>query len=562
MIDVELFVGLLIAAIPLVGLARRWQIPYPIVLVLGGLVLGFVPLLPPIVLNPDLVLLIFLPPLLFWESVTAPTDEMRSQARSIWPLAIGLVLATTAGVAAVVHTVVPAIGWATAFVLGAIVAPTDELAAAPTAERLGVPRHVIAIIEGESLLNDAASLVIYTAAVAAVVTGTFSWQAASLTFVLAALGAVAIGIVVGLLAVAAWRQFTDTQLQAVISVLVPFIAYVPAQHLHVSGVLAVVTAGVFVNRHTPRVITPQARVQLDGWWETSVFLANAVIFILIGLSLRSISISALSQHHSWPQLFGIALAVNVAIIGVRFVWVFAQAAFPLPSERSRRGEWKHLVVTALCGMRGAVSLAAALAIPAMTVANQPFPERDLLLFVTFSVILVTLVGGGLTLPVVIRALRIPPDDTEEAEVRRALLAADEAALRRLEELERAGRVDPEHAQALRERYATRRARVVRSSPEETRLALQRYLVELELIAAQREVLVRMRERGEIENNVLRRLQLTLDMAQTEIERLAGNVRDIIEDDGADETGADQVAAGFARSSISTVSRRRLQKPKK
>jgi monovalent cation/hydrogen antiporter len=323
---VEVFVGLLIAAIPLVGLARRWKIPYPIVLVIGGLGLGFVPGLPRIELSPDLVLLIFLPPLLYWESITAPTDEMRANARMIWPLAIGLVILTTAVVALVAHALVPALGWAAAFVLGAVVAPTDEIAAVPVAERLGVPRHVIAIIDGEALLNDAGSLVIYAAAVAAVVSGTFSWALASLQFVLAAVGAVAIGLAAGGAAILAWRQFQDTRLQAVISVLLPFVAYVPAQQLQLSGVLAVVTAGVFVNRYTPLVMTPSSRLQVVGWWETTVFLANAVVFILVGMQLHGLVGAALGHGHSWSQLLWVAAAVNAAIVVVRFGWVYGQAA--------------------------------------------------------------------------------------------------------------------------------------------------------------------------------------------------------------------------------------------
>jgi monovalent cation/hydrogen antiporter len=522
---VELFVGLLLAAIPLVGIARRWGVPAPIVLVLGGLVLGFVPGLPRVVLDPDLVLLIFLPPLLYWESITAPTDEMRANWRTIWPLALGLTVATIALVAVVARALVPEMPWAVAVVLGAVVAPTDELAVVPIADRLGVPRHVTAIVEGESLLNDAGSLVIYVMAIAAAVAGTFSWTHAAVAFVAASLGAVAIGLVTGWIAVRAWTLFRDTRLQAAISVLIPFIAYVPAVQLNLSGVLAVVTAGVFVNRRTPVVLTPAARVQTVGFWETTVFLANAVIFILVGLSMHAVVTSALAHHQGWEQLLLIALAVNVAIVVLRIAWGTVQTlVLRLRGSIPREDEsWKHTVVVAASGFRGAVSLAAALAIPMTIAGGAPFPERALIVFVCFSVILVTLVGGGFALPAIIRALHLRGDDTEEEEVRKALAATARAALRRLDALERDGLVAPDQAHALRERYERQQRRFAGPAvPAEDREALRRFAVERELIDAQRTELIGLRGRGEIENKVLRRLQLTLDMEQTELERFVAD----------------------------------------
>ncbi|HEX3465179.1 MAG TPA: Na+/H+ antiporter [Candidatus Elarobacter sp.] len=540
---VELFVGLLLVAIPLVGIARRWNVPSPIVLVLGGLVLGFVPGLPQVTLDPDLVLLIFLPPLLYWESITAPTDEMRANWRTIWPLALGLTIATIAVVAAVAHALVPAMPWAVAVVLGAVVAPTDELAVVPIADRLGVPRHVIAIIEGESLLNDAGSLVIYVMAIAAVVAGTFSWASGAVAFVVASAGAVAIGLVTGWIAVRAWSLFRDSRLQAAISVLVPFIAYVPAVQLNLSGVLAVVTAGVFINQRTPVVLTPASRLQTVGWWETTVFLANAVIFVLVGLSMHSVVVAALAHHHGWGQLLLVVLAVNAAIVALRFAWGAVQTivlrlrGYITPDDES----WKHTIVVAASGFRGAVSLAAALAIPAAAAHGTRFPERDLIVFVCFGVILVTLVGGGFTLPALIRALRMRTDETEEDEVRKALAASSAAALARLAELEREGRVAPDQARALRERYEKQQRRFAGAGgAAEDREALERFAVERELIRAQRAELVAMRRRGEIENKVLRRLQLTLDMAETELERFVADASDITEEQSELDTSAPDV----------------------
>lgn len=293
--------------------------------------------------------------------------------------------------------------------------------------------------------------------------------------------------------------------------------------------LAVVTAGVFINRRTPVILTPSARIQLVGWWETTVFLANLVIFILVGLSLNGI-VRASLVHHDWRQLLLVALAVNLAVLAVRFGWLAIQASLlrchgaVAPEDET----WKHLIVIAASGFRGAVSLAAALAIPLATRNGTPFPERDLIVFACFSVIVVTLVGGGLSLPALIRVLHLRSDDTEQQELRRALVAAYEAALRRLAALERERRVDPELARELRERYAKHRERAAADDPGEEREALERYAVERELIDAQREALVEQRGRGEIENKVLRRLELTLDMAETELERRIGDPYDITE----------------------------------
>jgi len=520
---IEFVVALLVVTIPLVAIARRIGIPYPVVLIVGGLVLGFVPELPPIELNPDLVLVIFLPPLMYWESVTAPTDEMRANAAWIWPMALGLVIATIIGVALTGHAIVPGMGWAVAFTLGAIVAPTDEIAVAPTLERFSVPRHIIAIIEGESLLNDAGSLVIYAAAINAAVTDVFSWPSAVLHFLLAALGAIGIGLIAGWLAVEAWRRIQDPQLAMVISVVLPFVAYVPAQRLELSGVLAVVAAGVCVNRFTPTVITPATRLQATGFWETIVFLANVLIFTLVGLQLHAV-LAALSRY-SVMTLVSYALIVNAVVIAIRFAWVFGQGYSSLFKRGGRSrvaSEWKHLVIMAWSGPRGGVSLAAALAIPMALAGGQPFPERDLLIFLTFSVILVTLVGAAVTLPAVVAWLKVEDDDVSEMEEKKALVAMAAAAIARVDELERRRQLEPQIAGVLRRRYQRRKAHVARNrgdveATHEDKVARQLVGAEQEILDAQRSTLIDLRNRGEIDNVVLRHLQLILDMQQAQLD---------------------------------------------
>jgi CPA1 family monovalent cation:H+ antiporter len=513
--NIGLLIALLVIAIPLVALAKRVDVSYPIVLVASGLALGFIPGLPAIQLDPGIVLLVFLPPLLYWEAITAPTDVMLENTGQIGLLAIGLVVITTVAVALVAHAIVPAMPWPVAFVLGAIVSPTDELAAIPVLEHFRLPRHVIAIVDGESLLNDATALVIYTTAIAAVVTGTFALGPALLQFALNVVGSLAIGYIAGRIAVEFWRRIKDRQLQGVISFVLPFLAYDPAQRFGFSGVLAVVTAGVYANHFTPRVMTPAARTQIVGFWNTLVFLANAGLFLVVGLQLHALARAAFARN-SWLLVVVSAVAVNAVLIVVRLAGVLAAEYAPTAAPADHAApDWRHALVVGWSGLRGAVSLAAALAIPLALPNGTPFPHRDLIIFVTFTVIVVTLVGGGLTLPTMVRRLQIVGDDEERDELRRALVRSAEAAIERLDELERAGRLDADHARALRDRYEHKRDLHRDDGDRENREHIALHAdVERELIDAQRAAVIEMRERGEIDNVVLRRVQADLDAAAT------------------------------------------------
>ena len=521
--QIWLVVALLVVSIPLVALARRANISYPIVLVIGGLALGFIPGLPRVRLDPSLVLLLFLPPLLYWEAITAPTDVMLANRTQIGLLAVGLVIATTLAVAAVAHVLIPNLPWAAAFVLGAIVAPTDELASVPVLERFRIPRHVIAIVEGESLANDGISLVIYAVAVSASVTGVFELGRIPLYLIVAVGVSAILGLAAGRAAVEGWRRIKDTDLQSLISLLLPFIAYLPSLRVGASGVLGVLTAGVYVNRFTPTVLTPQTRLRLVGFWDTFVFVANALLFLLVGLQLHEIA-AAEFQRNSWQSVLGYTLAINVVVVGLRFAWVVLSEYSPFvdPSSEHSEPDWRHAVIASWSGLRGAVSLAAALAIPISVSGGAPFPHRDLIIFLTFSVIFVTLVGGGLTLPVALSRLHIPDSGREEEEdLKRALAGASRAALERISALEREHRVDPEHAQALRRRYEyLREGAEGVPDAREHEIARRRSKAEEEVIAAERQALIGLRERGEIDNVVLRRVQRELDLAQTRTKHLS------------------------------------------
>jgi monovalent cation/hydrogen antiporter len=517
---VWLLIGLLGVTIPLVAFAQRAAISYPIVLVLAGLVLGFVPGLPQVNLDPDLVLVIFLPPLLYWESITAPTDAMRRHESSIGTLVLGLVVVTTVAVAAVAHATIPALPWAMAFVLGAIVAPTDELASAPVLDALKMPRALIAIVEGESLLNDATSLIFYAAAIGAIVTGVFNlWKTVGWFFV-AGLGGIAIGWIAALIARELWRRVRDENLQVVISLTLPYFAYALAGRLGVSSVLAAVFSGIIASRYTPVVVGPESRLQAAGFWNTLVFLANVILFLLVGLQLHGL-IHAVASEYNWAMLIGAALVINITVIGVRLIWFIGNEyvpGLPLVSGADTQPNWRRALVAAWSGLRGAVSLAAAIAIPITTVSGAPVPQRDLVIFLTFSVILVTLVGGGLTLPALIRSLKIPDTDEDEAnELRTALNAMYQAASSYLDGLVQRGEIDAQSATMLRRR-SERRLHSHDGDPENVRLVDQ----EREVVTEERAALVALRNRGEIDNTVLRHLQRKLDLAEVALPHMPPN----------------------------------------
>ncbi|HZA19832.1 MAG TPA: Na+/H+ antiporter, partial [Actinomycetota bacterium] len=432
-----LLLGLMVAVAALSVLARVLGLPYPILLVLGGLVIGFVPGLPDVELPPELVLVLFLPPLLYYAGFFSSPQELRADLRAISLLAIGLVLATMVAVAVSAHALIDGLPWAAAFALGAIVAPTDPLAAATIAGRLGVPRRILTIIEGESLVNDATALVAYRLAVGVVVGATFSWWEAGLRFAASALGGVALGLAVGWVIAEIRRRLDDPPIEIIVSLVTGYAAYLPAEWMGVSGVLAAVTAGLYVGWRGPEIASADTRLLGFSFWQIFVFLLNAMLFVLVGLEVRPI-LSGVTGR-STAQLFGSALVVSVVVIGVRLIWMFTvpyliRVLDRRPAQVTRRVGPNERLVVGWSGMRGAVSLAAALALPLEIGGGETFPARNLIIFITFSVILVTLVLQGLTLPALIRRLGVRSDDAHEREELLARLSATDAALARLEEL--------------------------------------------------------------------------------------------------------------------------------
>ncbi|MEA2709613.1 MAG: monovalent cation/hydrogen antiporter [Phycisphaerales bacterium] len=516
----EIILGLLVAVAALVWVANRLHIPYPILLVVGGLALSFVPHLPTVTLKPDHVFLLFLPPILYYAGLQTSWRDFRANIRPIGLLAIGLVLFTMLAVAIAAHTII-GMNWATSFVLGAIISPPDAVAATTILQRLRVPRRVVTILEGESLVNDATALVVYRFAVIAVVSGTFSLPWASVQFVIVSVGGVIIGLLAGIAVAWIRPRLRDSSVEHVVSLLTPFVAYLPAEWLHVSGVLAVVTCGIYIARRLGRITTAEIRLRAWAVWDTVIFLLNGLVFILIGLQMsniiKQVPAGTLSQVIGWP------IVIAIVAILARFAWVPTAAYVPRALfPRLRKLEPvtpppQNVFIIAWTQMRGVVSLAAALALPMYCAdGTTPFPDRNLIIFLTFGVILVTLVGQGLTLPAIIRALKLDRAGNEQADEENT--ARYLAALAAIERLDTLGANDAAAAAALqraRAEYDERIAYFSRLiSPEGNGGILPTCEngqdVMREAIQAQRDMLSRLRDQGVIGDDVLRHLEHELD----------------------------------------------------
>lgn len=513
--QLQLF-GLLAAVGGILVLAARTRLPAAIPLVCGGLLLGFVPGLPQLELPPDLVLVAILPPLLYSAAFFTGLRDLRANLRPISQLALGLTAATTLGVAWVAHTYV-GLGWAGAFTLGAIVSPTDALAATEVARRVGAPRRVVSIIEGESLINDGIALVLYKAGVAAALAGTFSLWEASWRLVVNVAGGIAVGLAVAFVVRQVRRRIDDTPTEVAIALVSGYLAYLPATALGVSGVLAAVTIGVYMGWFTPQLTNVQTRLSGNAFWEILVFVVNALLFTLVGLQLHGIT-SRLSVTGS---LLADAALVALGVVVIRIVWVPIFTYVPRKLIRSLRERdpyppWQAPVIISWAGFRGAVSLAAALALP------SNLPGRDLIVFLTFGVILVTLVGQGLTLPLLIRVLGLRDDGGAEREDAKARVRAAEAALARLDELAAEDWVRDDTAERMRGTYRFRANRfgaryhgVDEDGVEERSTQYQR--LRRELLDAERGAVLELRNAGVITEEVMQRVQRDIDLEDSRLD---------------------------------------------
>jgi len=508
--------------------ARRLHIPYSIVLVLVGLALGFAPFMPPVALRPDLVLSLLLPPLLYSSGVGMSWRGFKAELRPILQLAVGCVVFTAVVVACVTHWLL-GLPLAVGFVLGAIVSPPDAVAPMAIARRHAIPSRILTVLEGEGLVNDATALILFSFALAAVAGGTaFSLPVALGEFFVIVAGEIVWGIIMGWCTLHLRKWSADTRVEMVIALLTPFAAFWVPEALGGSGVLATVVCGLYVSWNGPVFISPATRLQGFFVWDMVVYVIEGVIFLLTGLQARMI-VDRLDPAE-WADVGIAAASVCVAIILVRFVWVFTVTYLPrfcLKGLRKRDPypPWRQVFVVAFTGIRGVVSLAAALSIPFMA-GGKDFPNRDLLLLVTFAVILVTLVGQGLSFSWLIQKLGLVADGKREMdEAKRREVAARvksiDAALARLDTLEGAAAA-PDTVAILRRRHGDRRAYFVAACNDisEGNVALSSTALQLRFVEAERASISDMYCRGDLDDESRRRIERELDLEDSRLRHVA------------------------------------------
>ena len=541
MAALELILLLLAVSAGLRLIAERLAVPYAAVLVVGGLLLALVPGLPQVTLPPDVLFLIFIPPLLYSGAIAYPLRDFRREFGPILRLSVVMVLVSTAAVAAVAHALHPSFTWAAAIALGAIISPPDPVAILSIMRSLRMPREIVSILEGEGLLNDATALVTYRLAVAAAVTGAFSPSQAALQFLLGGGGGIAIGVLIGVIVARVHRVTRRVPVVAnTVSLLTPFASYLLADHLGTSGVLAVVATGLYAARTVPKVIGAETRVQIYGTWTVVTFILESLVFILVGLELPNIT-RALDRL-PLSTLLGEAAVVSLCVVLVRIAWVMPSTYIFRIFFRWLRGgheplpAWRSVLFIAWAGLRGGDSLVLALSLPLLTASGARFPAREQIIFITFCVIFITLVLQGTTLASVARLLGIGADEEEAAEDAHARLAAAEAGLRILDEPGIASSQYPEVVRYLRQRHRQRARRwaareaephdgesadvahehfTVAPSHEAAaidELRAEEYRrVRSAMLGAEQRAIAELRDNGVIADDVMRRIQRDLDL---------------------------------------------------
>jgi CPA1 family monovalent cation:H+ antiporter len=519
---------LLVLVAGFAAIARRLKVPYPIVLVLAGLIISFFPRMPHVPLNPNVVFVVFLPPLLYASAWTMSWREFRRNAVVIGLLAVGLVGFTVVGVAEFSDRFITALYWKPGFLLGAVVATTDAIAATSIAKSIGLPRKVVDILEGESLLNDATGLLALEIGIAIMVRGqmpTVSSGLARLVFLI--VGGLVIGLLIGI--VVGWLEtfIDDGPVELVVSLVVPYAAYLAGEKAHASGVLAVVACGIYMSRKSTRFFSPAVRLQVNGAWEALNFMLNGLVFVLIGLQLPYV-LAGIHGRYTTGTLVFYGAIFSVVLILLRMIWVFPAVRIASYVERKWLGHSKEqqlnsreVFVVGWTGMRGVLALAAAISIPETLWNGQPFEARNLIVFLAFCVIFVTLVLQGLTLPALIRALGLAGTgdmDPEEIAARRIVL---KSAIRYLEDGRRSSNGQVVHLyDDLVHRYRHKLAHVS-ENPEETVDGLDKEAYsQFRTIAggalqAERRTLISLRDRGRISDDVLRTLERELDLAESQ-----------------------------------------------
>jgi CPA1 family monovalent cation:H+ antiporter len=521
--QIQTFLLLLGVLAAVAVVARRLDLAPSILLVVAGVILAIIPGIPPVTLAPEIVLLVILPPLIYSAGVAMSWREFRFNLRPIALLAFGCVVFTTCAVAAATHYLL-GLPWAVGFVLGAIVSPPDAVAPIAIARRLGLPRRIVVILEGEGLANDATALILYRFAVAAVSTGTFSLGEAAGEFAVIVIGEIVWGIAIGWFSLILRRWVADPRVEITLSLMTPYVAFWIPNHFGGSGVLAAVAAGLYVSWRGPLMIPSATRLQGRFFWDLLIYIIEGLVFLVTGLQARALIEQA--QHFSIPDLT-IATALVAAICVVaRFAWVFPSAYLPawlIPAvaRRDPAPHWSRPFIISFTGVRGVVSLAAALALPFTVQSGDPFPHRNLIIFVTFGVILFTLVGQGLTLPAVIRWLGIARHVSDERQREReaeraARMEILEASHKRMNELAESNKLSPHQLQLLQTRHDRRREFLPDESADMLTKVCGKELGEM--IDAERVHLHKLLRDGKITDEARRRIERELDLEEASIAR--------------------------------------------
>jgi Na+/H+ antiporter len=521
----EIILLLLCTVVALEAISRRVELPSPFLLLPAGIVLGFLPRFPHLMLDPDLALYVFLPPLVYAGAALGSWGEFRRNLRPITLLSVGCVLFTTVLVAWAAHVVIPGFGWGEAFILGAIISPPDEVAAISIMRRLGIPKGLSAILEGEGLVNDATALTVYRFAAVAIVTHAFSVMTAAGSFMLVVAGEIVWGLCVGWAMLRIRRWLGNTSLEMSLSLLTPFVAYLPASHFGGTGVLATATAGLYVSHMNSHLVRATTRLQLVPVWQIIEFVLDGILFLVAGMQLHRILEPLSRTDHR--LLWGYGIGISLLVIALRFVWVFGIARLQTMLGMSlRRGlpnpRWQRIFIVSWSGMRGAISLAAALSIPLVTSAGAPFPQRDLVIFLTFCVIVSTLLLQGLTLPWMIRLFGIDREGRQErAEAGHQEIEARRRAAEASLALLAARRKDGTYPDALldrtedlyRYRSAQFRAHLDGDHDGAVQHGTHKFNMQSELIETERKVMLDLRHSGVIDDDILRRVEKDLDLQE-------------------------------------------------
>jgi len=508
-------------------LSKRYKFPFPIALVLSGVAISLIPGLPVISIDPAIIFIIFLPPLLYGAAWNTSWHSFKASIKPITMAAVGLVLFTTVLVAITAHLLIPDLSWPLSFLIGAIVSPPDAVAATSLTAGLGLNPRIITILEGESLVNDASGLITYKYALTAIATGNFVLWHAGLNFLLVVTAGIAIGLVIGYILFLVHKKFIcDPVIEVTLTFLTPFASYLLAEHFHFSGVLAVVTSGLYLSFRSATIFSNQSRIMVYAVWEVVIFILNSLIFILLGLQLRGVMQGISNFPLGALAVYGIVL--SAVVILVRFLWILPGAALPLYfSKNAMKKEGlngRNRVVFGWAGMRGVVSMAAALALPLTLPDNMPFPHRNLIIFLTFCVVLSTLLLLGFTLPWVIQKLKLPAYsiDAEEYEVRTDIVAE---TITHIEE--NLSLLQDELLNNIKSKYEVKYNRLQKTDLPANYFGNGKTLdgnifneyskLQIDLIGVERKTLERLHMQGKTSEEILRKIEKELDLEETRLQ---------------------------------------------